>query len=289
MINLDEFAAYLLGQRLTPRTINEHLLNIQRFMDWVIWESYPDISTVRYNDLLGYIQQQKATGIAVATINLRLASISHYFEYLKQEGAVGKNPAKTIRVKGSIKTVIENPLSVDALQALYNQYMTLPVQATMIHQRNTVILGLLIYQGIHSGELQKMEVSHINTAEGTVYIPSTGKSNSRQLTLSPVQILPLHTYLQEVRPLLKPVADELIPGSVRNLVLRLVEQLQGINPLIKNALHIRSSVMLNWLKQHNKRQVQYMAGHKYISSTEKYAVQQMDTLTDELSKHHPFG
>lgn len=63
----------------------------------------------------------------------------------------------------------------------------------------------------------------------------------------------------------------------------------GINPRLTNALHIRGSVIINWLKLHNKRQVQYMAGHKYISSTEAYAVQDRDTLQDELSKHHPFG
>jgi len=32
-----------------------------------------------------------------------------------------------------------------------------------------------------------------------------------------------------------------------------------------------------------------MAGHKFITSTEKYAVQELETLTDQLSKHHPFG
>jgi len=69
----------------------------------------------------------------------------------------------------------------------------------------------------------------------------------------------------------------------------MVQELQGLNPLITNALHIRASVILNWLKLHPKREVQYRAGHKYISSTEKYAVQEMDGLQDALSKHHPFG
>jgi integrase/recombinase XerD len=32
-----------------------------------------------------------------------------------------------------------------------------------------------------------------------------------------------------------------------------------------------------------------MAGHKYISSTEKYEQQEIDSLKDVLSKHHPFG
>ena len=81
----------------------------------------------------------------------------------------------------------------------------------------------------------------------------------------------------------------LLPGNLHNLVSLLTEELKGINPQIKNALHIRASVILHWLRLHNKRQVQYMAGHKYINSTEMYKVQELGTLTDALSKHHPFG
>jgi hypothetical protein len=32
-----------------------------------------------------------------------------------------------------------------------------------------------------------------------------------------------------------------------------------------------------------------MAGHKYIHSTEAYEVKELETLTDQLEKHHPFG
>ncbi|HET6244522.1 MAG TPA: hypothetical protein VFF35_08400 [Bacteroidia bacterium] len=40
---------------------------------------------------------------------------------------------------------------------------------------------------------------------------------------------------------------------------------------------------------YDKRQVQYMAGHKWISSTENYEVQELTGLTDLLTKHHPFS
>lgn len=284
-------------QKLSSSTINEHCSNVKRFTDWLKLESALDTANVRYNDLLAYIQHEKQKHISPATINLRLASISWYFEFLKKEGEVQKNVAKTLRVKGVIRRVVENPLNADELQELYQQYSQLGIDANdqlqdrtrNAHQRNTVIVGLLINQGIHSGELQKMEINHINLKEGTVYIPSTAKSNSRILQLVPAQILPIHEYLQVTRPLLKPQGDELFPGSMRNIILQLVEELQGINPVIANALHIRGSVIIGWLKRHNKRQVQYMAGHKYISSTEAYAMQELDTLQDELSKHHPFG
>ncbi|WP_315814208.1 hypothetical protein [Paraflavitalea speifideaquila] len=68
-----------------------------------------------------------------------------------------------------------------------------------------------------------------------------------------------------------------------------MEEIQGLNPIVTNTLHIRGYVILNWLKIQPKRQVQYMAGHKYISSTGKYAAQEVEDLKDALAKHHPFG
>lgn len=32
-----------------------------------------------------------------------------------------------------------------------------------------------------------------------------------------------------------------------------------------------------------------MAGHKYITSTEMHEVQERETLTEQLTKHPPFG
>jgi len=163
-------------------------------------------------------------------------------------------------------------------------------KSNLAHQRNIIITGLLIWQGLHSGELEKLEVGHIDLNEGIIYIPSTARSNSRELKLSTQQILTLHSYIHGgTRDKLKPKADELLPGNLHNTISLLSEELKGINPTIKNALHIRASVILHWLRQHNKRQVQYMAGHKYIDSTEKYQVQELETLTQQLTKHHPFG
>lgn len=156
--------------------------------------------------------------------------------------------------------------------------------------RGILCKSYVIWQGLHSGELEKLEVTHINLNEGIIYIPSTSRSNNRELKLSTQQILTLYTYIHGgARDRLKPKADELLAGNQHNIMHLLMEELKGINPQIQNAAHIRASVILYWLKQHNKRQVQYMAGHKSITSTEKYAVQELETLTDQLSKHHPFG
>ncbi len=294
----EQFKTYLYEHRLRDSTVNGRLKNVGYFFQWIETSGLHEVENISYNDLLNYVQYEQQRSKDVSTINLRISSISKYFEFLKEEGTLIRNPARTLRIKGKAKTVIQNPLKYDELLNLYNSYKEIeknvPVhiqnKSTLAKQRNIIIVGLLIWQGLHSGELEKLEVSHINLSEGIIYIPSTARSNSRELKLSTQQILTLHSYIHGgTRDKLKPKADELLPGNLHNTISLLTEELKGINPQIKNALHIRASVILHWLRQHNKRQVQYMAGHKYIHSTEMYEVQELQTLTDQLTKHHPFG
>ena len=58
----------------------------------------------------------------------------------------------------------------------------------------------MIYQGLDSGEIARLETGHVNLSEGKIYIPSGKKNNSRTLRLQASQILPLKTYLEETRP-----------------------------------------------------------------------------------------
>jgi integrase/recombinase XerD len=295
---MEQFKEYLQQRSFRESTINGHLQNVGYFMQWLQTNGMYEAENISYNDLLNYVQHEKEKQIETVTLNLRLTSVSKYFDYLKESGSITRNPARTLRIKGSLKKVIEQPLKYADLEKLYNEYKALQKEvpnhikekSTLAHQRNIVIVGLLVWQGLHSGELEKLEVNHINLNEGTIYIPSTARSNNRTLKLSTQQILTLHTYIHGgTRDKQKPVNEKLFAGNLQNTISLLSEELKGINPQIKNALHIRASVILHWLRQYNKRQVQYMAGHKYINSTEAYEVQELETLTDQLTKHHPFG
>lgn len=296
---IQAFENYLLQQqKYRQSTINSHLQNVRRFLEWMQSTGIEEAENISYNDLLEYVQYEKQRNVITASINLRLTSIGKYFDCLKEQGSITRNPARTIRVRGALKKVVEQPLKYADLEKLYHSYKALERDVPnnikekwkLAKERNIIITGLLIWQGLHSGELEKLEVNHINLNEGIIYIPSTARGSSRELKLSTQQILTLHTYIHGgTRDKLKPKAEELLPGNLCNTISALSKELQGINPVIKNALHIRASVILHWLRLHNKRQVQYMAGHKYIGSTEMYAVQELETLTDQLTKYHPFG
>lgn len=289
-MKIEEFKDYLIHiQKLRPSTVEGKVKDIHRFSLWAKQENYTDITHLNYTEILSYVQQLKTQSLSISTINIQINSIRNYYEYLKHIDLIDKNPTKKVILKGKIKKIIHNPLTYDQLEALYNEY-TKPkeyrqVQHKAAHERNIIIAGLMIWQAVHSGELDKIERSHINLNEGRIYIPGTGRSNSRELKLESRQIITLHKYMTET----KFSTDKLIESHAHNTMYYLVSELQGINQAVENAAHIRASVILHWLRMYDKRKVQYMLGHRWISSTEHYQVQELTGLTDHLKQHHPFS
>jgi hypothetical protein len=98
------------------------------------------------------------------------------------------------------------------------------------------------------GTSENGEISHIDLNAGAVYVPSTNEGNSSQLELSQKQVIALDQYLTAIKGHFKPEGNELIPGSMRNIIRHLMEEVQGLSPIVYNALPIRGSVILNWLK-----------------------------------------
>lgn len=57
---------------------------------------------------------------------------------------------------------------------------------------------------------------------------------------------------------------------------------------VKHASQIRASTIAEWTRIHDVRVVQYMARHKYVSTTEKYQASHLEDLKEQLKKFHPF-
>lgn len=296
-MNLQAFEYYLKDTGLAERTISEHLKDIIRFETWIKENGYhtektiqTSIAHLRYNDILSFVQTMKNNHLSVPTQNIRINSLRKYYEHLKEEGIIENNPVRRLHIKGAIKKITHHQLTYTELEQLYHEYAKpkeyyREEKHRKAHERNIIILGLMIWQGIHSGELGKLEIAHVKINEGLIYIPGTRRSNNRELKLESKQIILLHHYITQTNF----TSDKLFETNPHTIIYYLVNELKGINPVIKNAAHIRASVILHWLRMYNKREVQYMIGHKWISSIEHYEVQELTGLTDLLTKHHPFS
>lgn len=76
---------------------------------------------------------------------------------------------------------------------------------------------------------------------------------------------------------------------IKNTLKYLIRALKQVNPNAKSAAQLRQSVIAEWLKVKGLRTVQYMAGHRYVSTTERYRANQLKDLQADLDQYHPLN
>jgi integrase/recombinase XerD len=74
-----------------------------------------------------------------------------------------------------------------------------------------------------------------------------------------------------------------------NIWKRLSAEIRQQQKAFINFKQVRTSVIVGWLSACNLRQVQYMAGHRFVSSTEKYYLHHIEDLKADIDKFHPLG
>ena len=193
--------------------------------------------------------------------------------------------------------MIHNILTGDELEDLYQSYNTTKGNP-LARKRNKILLGLLIYQGLTTSNLQQLQVENVELYKGRLDILGTKKSNGSVLELKPWQLMELMEYINEIRPQIleqtnKETEQLFLPlGSslkLQNSLAKITKELKQINHKFIDTKQIRTSVIVNWLKQHNLRKVQYLAGHRYISSTERYQQDDLESLHKTINTFHPFS
>jgi integrase/recombinase XerD len=283
------FEAYLEELYFKTHTVQLHRNYASYFLAHLA-EASLALEQVTFTEILDFVDRLKQEGKSVNLINRMLLAIRYYFTYLQSEGYISNNPVVGMAIKGMSQNIPHDLFSKEELEALYNNYM---IRDERTH-RNKVILGLLIYQAITREELEKLRPEHLKLREGKIYIPQVGKQNSRELSLQPFQILDLQEYLLIIRPKLQTRSERLFTGrnnleDLKNTLLHLNHALRKLNPRLKNVTQIRQSVITEWLKEKDLRMVQYMSGHRYVSSTERYQTSNLEDLKEALSKHHPLS
>lgn len=293
-----DYRSYLQQESYSLSTIESYLKSVENFKKWCK-RNHTSAEAIDYKSFLKYIQYLQRKKNTKKTVQHKIGTLKIYFNYLLSEHYRVDNPIENITIKGVKRTVNYNLLEADELEDLYYSYETENIK-DKYHQltakRNKVIVGLLVYQGLRTSELIKLEIEDLQLYKGKIYIKSGVRSNSRTLELKPWQVLDFLEYVKEIREEIlerkKLTTNRIfIPNNKRlgNTVLAIIKKLKSYNRQVANVHQIRASVITNWLKQYNLRQVQVLAGHRYISSTERYLQDDLESLHEIVNNFHPIS
>lgn len=291
----NEFKAYLETLTHVDACVVDHLSELRLFSTWLEGNVINDIVRVKRSDIYDYMTHQNQLGNKQGTQNRKLNSLRKYYDCMIDLGHIERNPASGIYIGTRKQKVVVNPLSNIELNNLFHnisnyfetreevrKYKTDVYEK--INKRDTLIVSLMVFQGLDTGELDRLTVEDVNVKKGTIYIGSSGRRASRVLRLDTSQTIPFYEYLLQ----LESSQSKLFSIRVRSYMFELLKIIRAIEPKVKNAEHIRQSRIITWVSDLDIRTAQYQIGHRYVSSTEKYLINNTDDLVDELNKIHLF-
>ena len=308
-IYLEQFSEWLTIKGFTSSTVQSLTKTVNAFFNW-IEPQHIEAENASYNDILAYINYKKKKGNKPRTLILITNALNHFYRFLQSEHQLNENPASNVQIKGIKRKVLQEILTSEELEIIYKSYniekrayehgKKVPPQTNneLARKRNKIILGLIIYQGIRTEELAKLELQDLQLREGKINIQGSKRTEGRLLKLEAHQIYDLMDYVNVIRKQILEVTKKestkvfISVGTslnFNNIMQKLVQSIRLSNKKIKDIKHIRTSVITNWLKVHNLRRVQYMTGHRYVSSTETYQINNIDELQDDIKKYHPIG
>jgi integrase/recombinase XerD len=312
---MSNFEQYLQSKDLSKSTIKCYNSEVLEFITWCDKENIP-VESCTNTEITSYLKHLQNKGQHNKTRNINLNILKHFFDWQIDEERREDNPAKHIKIRGTKGRTLYPIFTKQELESIYHSYQV-PTQEdpkanrnwfTNYHlsrSRNKAILSLMIYQGLCTDEINRLTLKDVKLKEGTIFIAGTRKSNERTLELKPHQIMELMEYTLQVRQSLQALTSNktelyFLPTPAAgkkaitdndgiNIWKRLSQEIRKTNKKFINFKQVRTSVITHWLKQYNLRQVQYMAGHRYVSSTESYLVNQMEDLQSDIEQFHPIG
>jgi len=284
-MNLEEY----LNRRFAPSTVKSYLREIELFR-----QAVPDAEQADYHRISRYLSELRSTrNYAPTNLQRILASLKAYYDYLLEEAKVIRlHPCRSLQLRDARRRA-DDPRDWFSPEELKRLLEPRPERYAGLGERNAVILHLLLYQAVTSGELVALEVS--DWERNTIRLKGSSKLHARELLLEPeVQLPALERYVREVRPQLAGAqsGNALILGKLGTALTRdeiqyIVSTYADLFPAKNlNPRTIRASVIRNLLEQFDLRTIEHFSGLKTLTSVMRYQGPDPTALS-QIDRFHP--
>jgi integrase/recombinase XerC len=179
---IDEFATYLMSIDKSDSTIKTYIEHVQAFAKW--FKETNDINfdpivvtEIDIRDMRSYLQGTRH--LKETTINLRLASLKSYFEFLEGEKYIKNNPAKAIK-----KIKIQSPAAPKSLDEQTYRALRRHIYRCG-NKAHIAMFEIFTRCGVRNFELINIHIADIDITERKGNLKVIGKQNK-------VRHIPLH-------------------------------------------------------------------------------------------------
>lgn len=278
-----------LEQSLSKSTAESYLYIIGKYKKY-----NKNADKYHYQNIIQYIELLRNKK-KIGTIQMQLAALKKYYDYLIEIGKRKDNPAQAIYLKDAK----ENPIQLQDLfteKELQTLLEPRKERYPFLAKRNQIIMSLLVHQALRPSELIQLKLTDLNLEKAEINITGTANTNSRTLALKAEQILLFYQYINQEREKLITcrtkenylLINKLGTKTTTDDIHYLISTYQKILTKRLTTVTIRQSVIANLLSKGNDlRMVQYFAGHKHADTTEKYRQTGINALQTAIEKLHP--
>lgn len=203
-----QFTAYLHINQYSQNSIQDHRLDVQRFILWLEGRGVREVEQLRglsREDLLAY-QAHLAQRLRPRSVNRHLSTLRILFRFLREQQLVDANPMENVRfpkLMPSLPTMLL-PGEVTAL-------LEAPRETHYLGLRDRTLMELLYSAGLKLHELIQLNLSDLDLEVGVLRVRGR---RERLVPLTSGCVAMLRRYLEESRKqrLLNPEDPCLFPG-----------------------------------------------------------------------------
>ena len=151
-----KFITYLQDNQYSKKSIESTIYVVEQYLKWLEKQEIEAEESTK-KEVLAYMQYQRNKHLKSTTISDYILRIKVYYNHLQQAQLIANNPTTGIKIQGTNRKQLYSILEPHVLHELYNNYPS----KTAAQQRNKVIVGLFVYQGIRTKELRELTIQDI--------------------------------------------------------------------------------------------------------------------------------
>ncbi len=291
------FEKHLRSERdLSPHTLRNYGLDVRQFARFLAnqpfagWVETPAWRNVDPVDVRAFLASGYGR-LSPATLSRKLSALRTFFKFLLREGRVDRNPA--IHVE-RMKQVRKQPdfLSVDDMFRL----LDIPSPDSPLAVRDKAILELIYGSGIRVGELESLDLSHVDMKSQLVRVLGKGrKERIVPIGKTAGEALEAYLALRHTRFGESPDLEALFLNyKGGRLTSRSVERITKRYCLLAGLVRdvgphaLRHSFATHLLAGGaDLRAIQELLGHASLSTTQRYTHVAVEQLMDVYDRAHP--